>query len=126
MTSPDKKTILIVEDDGTLARILQMKLAIEYDVIVAADGESAIETLKTKAPSLILLDIMLPRKSGLDVLEWIKSQPALKGIPIIVTSNLGSESDIKTALELGAKEYIVKMDASLSQIIDKVRSYLAG
>ena len=124
MESSENKTILIVEDDLVLARILQMKISPQHKVIVVADGESAIETLKSKVPSLILLDIMLPLKSGFDVLEWMKFQPALKDVPVIVISNLGNEDDIQKALHFGVKEYLVKMDVSISEIIDKIKLYV--
>lgn len=125
MTSPEeKKTILLVEDDGSLAKILQMKLQLQYEIIVAGDGDSAIETLKSAVPSLILLDLMLPKKGGFEVLEWMKSQPALRDVPVIVTSNLGNEGDIQKALALGAKEYLVKMNVSLAEIIDRIKLYV--
>ena len=125
MASSDEKIVLIIEDDLSLAKILQTKLsASRYNVMTVADGEKAIELLGSVVPTVILLDIMLPKKNGLEVLEWMISQPALKDVSVVVISNLGNEKDIQSALELGAKEYIVKANASLAQIVDKLKAYL--
>ena len=125
MASSDEKIVLIIEDDLSLAKVLQTKLvASQYNVMTVADGEKAIELLGSVVPTVILLDIMLPKKNGLEVLEWMMSQPALKDVSVVVISNLGNEKDIQSALELGAKEYIVKANASLAQIVDKLKAYL--
>jgi putative two-component system response regulator len=72
---------------------------------------------------LVLLDLMLPKKDGFGVLEDIQKIPALAHIPIIVLSNLGQESDKERALSLGAKEYVVKVDYAIQEVIDKVKGY---
>lgn len=119
------KTVLIIEDDVSLAKVLQTKLSsLGYNAFVASDGEKAVEFLESAVPNVILLDIMLPKKNGLEVLQWMKTQPKLKDVPVIVVSNLGNEKDIQSATEFGAKEYLVKANVPLSQIVDRIKSYL--
>jgi DNA-binding response OmpR family regulator len=91
----------------------------------AADGEAAIEYLKKNpAPNLMLLDLMIPKKSGFDVLKEIKTNTQWKDIPVIILSNLGQESDIKRGKELGAVEYIIKADVNIEDVIEKAKKYL--
>lgn len=120
------KKVLIIEDDEHISRVYDIKLSKEGIISsVARDGEEAIPKIIAEKPDLILLDLMLPKKDGFWVLEEIKKNPDLVHIPVIVLSNLGQESDQTRALGLGAKEYLVKVNTSIQQVVDKVKGYLA-
>lgn len=119
--------VLIVEDEEFLVRALKDNLASEgYSVSVATDGEAALDELKKKKPSLILLDLLLPKKNGFDVLKDIRQDPEWQHIPVVILSNLGEDSEIKRALELGANDYFVKSQHPIQEVIEKVREYLQG
>lgn len=120
-------TILLVEDDPFLSALLKTRLQNEgFAVARAMDGEQAVQALKTSKPSLILLDLILPKKSGFEVMEMIQSDPELAKAPIIIISNLGQESDVQRGKELGAIEYFVKAKTSIDDLVEKIRQFLAG
>lgn len=119
------KKILVAEDDGFLSKVLSAKLEkIGFEYKLATDGEEAISILKDFTPDLILLDLVMPKKDGFEVLKDLNSSEVWKKIPVIVTSNLGQPEDKKRAMELGAKDYIVKSDTSLNGIVEKIQEYL--
>jgi len=119
--------ILIVEDENFLIRTLEDNLVAEgYTVDVAKDGEEAVEKIGKKKPDLILLDLLMPKKDGFYVLEETKKNPEWKLIPVIVLSNLGEDTSIKQALEMGADDYFVKSQHPIQEIIEKVKDYLEG
>ncbi|MBI5798633.1 MAG: response regulator [Candidatus Yonathbacteria bacterium] len=119
--------VLVVEDEDFLVRALKDNLVSEgYTVSVAMDGEAAFDELKKKVPSLILLDILLPKKNGFDVLKEIRQSPEWQLIPVVILSNLGEDSEIKRALELGANDYFVKSQHPIQEVIEKVREYMQG
>jgi DNA-binding response OmpR family regulator len=116
--------ILIVEDDKFLRLLLERKLKNEnFEVIAAEDGEEALEKIVTEKPDLILLDIILPKKSGFAVLEEINKDENLKRIPVFIISNLGQPEDIERGKNLGAKEYFVKAGLSLEELIKKIKIF---
>lgn len=117
--------IVIVEDEDALAQVLREKFEKEkFDVKIAVDGEAALPTIKSFMPDMILLDLLLPKKSGLDVLREIKSEEGAKDIPVIILSNLGGDEDIKEGLSLGAKDYFVKTQHPINEVVDKVKESL--
>lgn len=119
------KKIFIIEDEQLLRDILTIRLRdAGFEIDVAVDGAEALEKLKTLTPDLILLDIILPKIDGFAVLGKIKEDPRIKDIPVVVLSNLGQDTDIKRALDMGAADYFVKAQHSLSEIIDLVKKYL--
>ncbi|OHA79540.1 MAG: hypothetical protein A2747_03830 [Candidatus Yonathbacteria bacterium RIFCSPHIGHO2_01_FULL_44_41] len=119
--------VLIVEDEDFLVRALKDNLVSDgYSVSVAMDGEAAFDELKKKTPSLILLDLLLPKKNGFDVLKEIRQSPEWQLIPVVILSNLGEDSEIKRALELGANDYFVKSQHPIQEVMEKVREYLQG
>src|SRR3989338_3239557 len=119
--------VLVVEDEDFLVRALKDNLVSEgHSVSVATDGEMAFDELKKKKPSLILLDLLLPKKNGFDVLRDIRSNPEWQHIPVVILSNLGEDSVIKRALELGANDYFVKSQHPIQEVMEKVREYLQG
>jgi DNA-binding response OmpR family regulator len=116
--------ILIVEDDKFLRLLLERKLKNEnFEVVAAEDGEEALEKIVTEKPDLILLDIILPKKSGFAVLQEINKDENLKRIPVFIISNLGQPEDIERGKNLGAKEYFVKAGLSLEELIKKIKIF---
>lgn len=120
-------TILIVEDDTFLLSLLSAKLKKEnFEIVQALDGVEALEKLKTIRPDLILLDLILPRKNGFEVLQEISQDPQLQNLPIIIISNLGQESDIARGKALGVLEYYVKARLSIDELVKKIKEFLEG
>ena len=120
-----KKKIIILEDDKFLLKAYEIKFKqSDFDVILATDGISGFELAEKEKPSLIILDLMLPRMNGFEFLKKIKSDEKLKNIPIIVVSNLGQKNDCEKAIKLGAKEFLIKTNYSLEEIIKKIKGYL--
>lgn len=124
MNTPQK--ILLGEDEEFVARSYVRKLQVEgYEVIHAHNGEEALAFLQKEKPDLVILDLMMPLKTGFEVLQDIqKLDPEIKKIPVIVASNLGQKSDIDTAMSLGAVGFLVKSNISLKELVAKVREYL--
>lgn len=121
----NKKKVVVVEDDEHISKVYEIKLTKEdITTMVARDGEEAVTMITAEKPDLIILDLMIPKKDGFGVLEEIKKNPNLAKIPVIILSNLGQKKDQDRALGLGANEYLVKMDYSIQEIIDKVKGYL--
>lgn len=119
--------VLIVEDEEFLVRAVKDNLLSEGNTVsVAMDGEAVFDEIKKKKPALILLDLLLPKKNGFDVLRDLKANPEWQLIPVIVLSNLGEDSEIKRALDLGASDYFVKSQHPIQEVIEKVQEYLQG
>ncbi|MDD2913303.1 MAG: response regulator [Candidatus Pacebacteria bacterium] len=120
----DKK-ILIVEDDKFLRELISQKLSKEgYEIVEAADGEEGVKKAKEEKPSLVLLDLILPGIDGFDVLERLKEDSALEGIPVIIISNLGQREDIERGLKMGAVDFLVKAHHTPLEIIEKIKEFL--
>lgn len=119
------KKILIVEDDEFLGDTLQTKFQkAGYDVKFVNDGAKVMDTFKTFVPNLILLDLLMPVKDGFLLLEELKADSKYKSIPVVVISNVKSNEDITKVKKLGAKEYIVKSDLVIDDLVKKVDSYI--
>jgi len=121
----NKPLIFLVEDDPFLSSILQLKLEKEnFQLIRAVDGEEALKFLIDEGvkPDLILLDLILPKKNGFEVLETIRQDPLLEKIPVIIVSNLGQPSDIERGKSLGVIDYFVKARLSIDELVNKVKS----
>ena len=115
--------ILIVEDESALAIVLEEKLKkLDHDVRIAKDGDVALPLARSFMPSLMLLDLILPKKDGFAVLKEMKADPELAAIPVIVLSNLGEDDNIKKALSLGAKDYFVKSQHPINEIVEKIEA----
>lgn len=116
------KRILLVEDDNFLSELLSKKLAdSQANVSRAANGEEAISIVKANPKfDLILLDLMLPKMGGFEVMEVINADEKTKGTPIIILSNLGQKNDVEKGVSLGAKKFLVKAILSLDEIVDAV------
>ncbi|OGV92677.1 hypothetical protein A3B57_01215 [Microgenomates group bacterium RIFCSPLOWO2_01_FULL_47_10] len=119
--------ILIVEDDALMLRLYQKAFGFEnYEVDVAGDGEEGIEKARQLIPTLILLDVMMPKMNGLQVLDKLKADPDTKNIPVIMLTNLAGSSDAETALSKGAVKYIVKSEHDPKEVVGIVKEVLAG
>ncbi|OGF99122.1 hypothetical protein A2Y99_02610 [Candidatus Gottesmanbacteria bacterium RBG_13_37_7] len=119
--------ILIVEDDPLMSRMYQKIFSFEgYQVETATDGEQGLEKARNLKPTLILLDIMMPKMNGLQVLEKLKADPDLKKIPVVMLTNLAGSQDAETALSKGAVKYIVKSEYEPKQVTNMVKEILAG
>lgn len=119
--------ILIVEDDPLMLRMYQKIFTLEkYDVDIAVNGEEALEKIHANRPILILLDIMMPKLNGLQVLDKLKSDPDTKTIPVVMLTNLASEKDAESAMFKGAVKYIVKSQFDPKQVTTMVKEILAG
>lgn len=119
--------ILIIEDDPLMRRLYQKIFAFEkYEVDMAEDGEEGIDKARSGKPTLILLDIMMPKMNGLQVLDKLKADPDLKKIPVVMLTNLAGQKDAETALSKGAVKYIVKSEYDPKQVADMVKGVLAG
>lgn len=125
MLSNNKK-IVLAEDDAYLSKAYKDGLGrAGFDVIVVTDGEEAIKMIKSEMPDLVLLDLVMPVKKGLDVLREMRADDTVKDIPVLVFSNLSQETEIIEAKNLGAVGYLVKSDLSMmEEVIGKIRSVL--
>jgi DNA-binding response OmpR family regulator len=123
----NQPTILIVEDEPFLASVLQLKLEKDnFKTFRAADGEEAINMLQEQGikPDIILLDLILPKKNGFEVLEAIRQDPQLEKIPVIIISNLGQPSDVERGKSLGVIDYFIKAKFSIDELVEKVKQEL--
>lgn len=119
--------ILIVEDDQFLRDFYQELLTSEgYTVDTAADGETALAKIRSGGWSLVMLDIMLPKKDGLQILQDIKAAPPQSPVgPIVVLTNLGHDTVINQAFGLGASGYLIKSALNPDQVLTEIHSFLA-
>ena len=117
--------ILVVEDESSLQKAMIDVLKINgYEALGANDGERGLAMAKSEKPDLILLDIIMPKMNGFDVLKALKAVDDTKHIPVIVLTNLESSGDIEQALSLGAMTYLVKTNYELDDIIKRVKDSL--
>lgn len=119
------KKILIIEDEEILLELIQKRLIQEgYQVAVARDGQEGLEKLRQEKPDLILLDIIMPKMGGFEVIEEINKDNKLKSIPIIIISNSGQPVELSRAKELGVVDWLIKTDFDPSEVVDKVKKQL--
>jgi DNA-binding response OmpR family regulator len=119
--------ILLVEDDAALVRMYERKLTKDgFDVRTALNGEDGLEALDKRIPDIILLDIMMPKMSGIDVLKKLKADPVKKAIPVVILTNLGDrDDDIKRCKEMGAADYWVKVNIRTEELVDRIKAILS-
>lgn len=119
-----KSKIVLVEDDEILSKVIYEELKdAGFDVMQAFDGEEGLKLIRSKKPNLVLLDIILPKKNGFEVLEELKKSPDTQDIPVIVLTMIGKDEDIKKGLRLGANDYIVKSQHAIAEIIEKIKAF---
>ena len=116
------KKILLVEDEEIMISLLQKKLTKEgYEVSVARDGEEGLKAMREVRPDLVLLDIIMPKMGGFEVMEEMGKDKNLKDIPVIVISNSGQPVELDKAQKLGAKDWLIKTEFDPQEVIDKVK-----
>ncbi len=119
------KTILFIEDEEALQKSISVMLKKDgYEVLSAMDGETAVKYAKEKEYDLVLLDLILPKLNGFEILKELKSDEKKKDIPVLIVTNLETSADIQKALDLGATNYLVKSNYNLDEIIKKIKSAL--
>ncbi len=120
-----KKTILIAEDDKFLSNIYRLKFTEkDFNVISASDGDEALIQLQKIKPDIIILDLLMPKKGGFQVLAELKNNPLWKNIPVIIATNLGQPEDMKRAMELGAADYFIKADTKIDDVVSVILKHL--
>ncbi len=118
--------ILIADDEQNIVISLEFLMKREgFEVLIAQDGAEAVEKIRAEMPDLVLLDVMMPRKSGFEVCQEIKSDPALQSVLILMLTAKGRDTEVAKGLALGADGYMTK-PFSTKELVDRVRSMLAG
>ena len=119
--------VLIVEDDPLAARMYQKALSLEgFEVESAIDGEQGVQKAKEFKPDIIYCDVMMPRVSGIELLEQLKQDPAIADIPVIMLTNLSGKHDAELALKKGATSYLVKSENKPTDIVVHAKQFLAS
>lgn len=119
------KTILFIEDEPTIQKTISRFLEKEgYQVKNALDGEIGLATAKKIKPDLVLLDLILPKKDGFEVLKELKLDESTKNIPVVVLTNLEESSNIEKILSLGATAYLIKANYKLEEVAEKIKQIL--
>ncbi len=117
------KKILLVEDEEILINILTKKLIKEgYDVSTARNGQEGLEMMRKEKPDLILLDVVMPKMGGFEVMEEMNKDEKLKKISVIIVSNSGQPVELDRAKKLGAKDWLIKTDFDPQEVIEKVKN----
>ncbi len=117
--------LLLVEDDNILASTVADFLRMEgYEIKIAKDGVEGLEMLNMERPDLLILDLILPKKSGEDVLEELRKQEGLKDLPVLVLTVKQDEQSMRRCLDLGIQGYLIKSDYSLKEIEKNIRQLL--
>ncbi|MFH0792036.1 MAG: response regulator [bacterium] len=119
------KKILMIEDDIFLRKIYRDKLQRSgFEFVEAINGEEGLNKVVSEKPDLVLLDIILPKKNGFDVLREIKDNKETMGTAVVILSNLGQEVDIKRGMALGANDYFVKTEVTLEEVVVRIKEWL--
>jgi len=122
----NKSKILIVEDDKYYSRAYKDGFEdAGFTVVSANDGKEGLGKIKSDKPDLVLLDLLMPVEGGFEVLEELRMDDEAKAVPVIILSNLGQDSDIQRAKELGAADYLMKSDLTMKEVIAKVKEHIA-
>lgn len=121
----DKKKILLVEDDSFLISMYTTKFELEnFEVVAAEDGEKGLGLAVKEKPDIILLDILLPKMNGFEVLKELKNNKETSQIPVILLTNLSQKNEIEQGLALGAQDYLIKAHFMPSEVMDKIKKVL--
>ena len=118
------KTILIADDEANIVISLEFLMKREgFEVLIANDGEEAVRRIRADRPDLVLLDVMMPKKSGFEVCQEVKADPALQGVRILMLTAKGRDTEVAKGLALGADAYMTK-PFSTRELVDRVRALL--
>src|SRR6478609_2828413 len=121
------KRILLVEDDDALASVYLVRLQAEnFDVRRVANGEDALAAAISYKPDLVLLDVMMPKVSGFDVLDIIRNTPETANLKVIMLTALSQDSDRQRAEQLGVDEYLVKSQVVIADVVDRIRHHVGA
>lgn len=119
------KKILLVEDEKIMINLLEKKLTQEgYDVRVAVNGEEGLKAMREEKPDIVLLDIIMPKMGGFEVMEEMGKDPVLKEIPIVIISNSGQPVELDKAKKLGAKDWLIKTEFDPQEVVEKVEKQI--
>lgn len=119
------KKILIADDEQNIVISLEFLMKREgYEVSIASDGEEAVQRIRAEVPDLVLLDVMMPKKSGFEVCQEVKSNPDLQSVRILMLTAKGRDTEVAKGLALGADAYMTK-PFSTKELVERVRSLLA-
>ena len=119
------KKILLIEDEEIMIDLLQRKIAQEgYEIRVARNGEEGLAAMKEKKPDLVLLDIIMPKMEGFEVMEHMQADKDLKKIPVIVISNSGQPVEIDRAQKMGARDWLIKTEFDPQEVIEKIKKQI--
>lgn len=123
----EKSKILIVEDDSFLLNMYATKFEMEgFEVIMAEDGEKGLRLAKKEMPDMILLDILLPRMNGFEVLKALKEDEQTKDLKVLLLTNLSQRAEVDQGFDMGAVEYLIKAHFMPSEVVAKVKKILAA
>ena len=121
----DKIKILLVEDDSFLSGMYAAKFELEnFKVIMAEDGDKAVRLALKESPDIILLDIILPKINGFEVLRQLKANRLTAEIPVIFLTNLSQKDEIEQGLKMGAKDFLIKAHFMPSEVVEKIKKAL--
>lgn len=120
-----QKTILLVEDDDSLANVYTMRLEAEgFKAVRVANGEDALQAALQSKPDLILLDVMMPKVSGFDVLDILRANPETADAKVIMLTALSQEADQERAKSLGVDDYLIKSQVVIADVVDRIKQHL--
>lgn len=120
-----KRKILIIEDEELMVRMYSKLFAFEgYEISNATDVILGLQQAQDAPPDLIILDIMMPKMNGIEVLESLKKNPATRNIPVVMLTNLGNDETLKQSLQLGAVGYLVKSQITNETLVSEIKKYL--
>lgn len=120
-----QKTILLVEDDDNLASVYETRLQAEgFSTKRVANGEDALSAVMQSKPDLVILDVMMPKVSGFDVLDIMRNAPDTANIKVIMLTALSQDSDKERAMALGVDEYLIKSQVVIADVVQKVKEHL--
>ncbi len=122
---PPTKLLMVIEDDPLLIKMYKTKIASEgFRVITAQNGEEGLKKALEHKPDGIILDVMMPKLSGIDMLTRLRQDTHGKNIPVVIMSNLSQEAEASKAAELGVKEYLVKANYTPKEVIERLKQYI--
>ena len=125
MISNMPKKILIIEDEEIMFSLLEKRLKGEgYDIQIARDGQAGLAMMRQEKPDLVLLDIIMPKMNGFDVLEAMRADSSLKDVSAIIISNSGQSVELDRAKELGVKDWLIKTEFDIQEVLAKVKKQL--
>lgn len=120
-----KQKILIIEDDSIFQKALSRALeSAGFESFAAIDGESGLRLAERENPDLIVLDLVLPKKDGFQVMEYISKHPTLSGTPVMIVTNLEGSHDVERIMTLGAKGFLIKVNYSLDEIVQAIKNII--